>query len=244
MPIDPASWYEPDPQDQELYQGDVVSDVPIVLMPPSSEGGWIVLRPSLPHTLQQVLAGQSPRTLKPYPESARTDAWQLGSDLVLAKGFRERVIIVTQSCDLRRNWIQVAPIFSASKIADEGKRASLLENQIGYMFVLPADLNQITEVCFADLSRMTSIHKSYLRRAKLVIRLSTTGRDLFQRHLSHLHGRPFSFSVRDIVPQTGVYLCHRCFFHTETLTREEFARGDTFRSCPNCGDVGVWMLRD
>lgn len=243
MPIDAASWYERDPKDASLYQGDVVSDVPIVLMPPA-EGPWTILRPSPPHTVEQVLAGQTPRTLKPHPESSRPDAWELGSDLVLAKGFRQQVTIITQSCDLgTRNWIQVAPVFPASKLTDPGKRASLANNEIGYMFVLPADPPHMTEDSFADLNMLTSVHKSYLRRAKLVLRLTASARALYQRHLASLHGRPFSFNLRDTVPQTGEYLCHRCFFSRAEISRAQHEQGQPFGRCSGCGDDALWILR-
>jgi DNA-directed RNA polymerase subunit RPC12/RpoP len=244
MPIDAASWYVRDLGDDSLYQGDVVGNVPVVFMPPAGDGPWTILRPSPPQTVEQVLAGQTPRVLKPHAESARPDAWQLGQDLVLAKGIRKSVMIVTQSCDLvSRNWIQVAPVFPGLTIADPAKRASLAINEIGYMFVLPADPPRMTEDSYAELSMITSVHKSYLRRIEPTLRLTSTTRALLQKHLANLHGRPFSFNLRDTVPQTGEYLCHRCFLNIGEIAQRQHEQGQPFGECPRCGVDALWMLR-
>ncbi len=242
MTISAASWYARGPYEASLYQGDVVNNIPVVFMPPAGDGPWTILRPSPPQTVEQVLAGQTPRVLKPHAESSRPDAWQFGQDLVLAKGIRKSVMIVTQSCDLRRNWIQVAPLFTASKIEAAEKRASLAINEIGYMFLLPADPPRLPDESFADLSMITSIHKSYLRNVEAAVRLTTDTRVRFQKHLANLHGRPFSFNLRDVVPQSGEYLCHNCFLNNGPITRITNVEGQPFAACPNCGDDALWIL--
>ncbi len=243
MPIDALSWYVRNLEPGSLYQGDVVASVPVVFMPPSGDGQWTLLRPSPPHTLEQVLAGQTPRVLKPHPEGSRADAWQLGQDLVLAKGIRKSVMIVTQSCDIvSRNWIQVAPVFPATSITDAAKRASLAVNRIGYMFFLPTETTHLAEDSFAELSMITCVHKSYLRRVEPILRLSSTARALLQKHLANLHGRPFSFNLRDDVPESGEYLCHRCFLIRGRIAREPHEQGQKFRACPVCGDDALWIL--
>jgi hypothetical protein len=242
MPIDAASWYDRGPDEASLYQGDVISNVPIVLMPPAGGGPWTILRPSPPQTVEQVLAGQTPRVLKPHAESARPDAWQDGQDLVLAKGIRKSVMIVTQSCDLTsRNWIQVAPVFPASAIQNVEKRASLTINEIGYMFFLPGDPPHV-ENSFADLSMLTSVHRSYLRGAQRTLHLTSTARALFQKHLANLHGRPFSFNLRDDVPESGEYLCHHCFLARGVISRSQHEQGQRFRECGSCGEDALWIL--
>jgi len=243
MPIDAASWYEQDPHGESFYQGDVVRDVPVVLMPPAGDAPWTLLRPSPPHTVEQVLAGQTPRTLKPHPESSRPDAWRLGAEIVLAKGIKAPAMVVTQTCDLdSRNWIQLAPVFPASKIEDPRKRASLGVNEIGYMFILPADPPRLAEDSYADLSMITAVHKSYLRRGGLVVRLKSPIRALYQRHLANLHGRPFSFNVHDIVPETGPYGCHNCYLRHGRITRAELVEGQPCTACPSCGEEALWIM--
>lgn len=243
MPIDAASWYERRPNEESFYQGDVVSDIPLVYMPPAGNGPWPLLRPSPPHTLQQVLEGQTPRALRPHAESSRADAWQFGAELVLAKAIKKSVMIVTQTCDLdSRNWVQVAPVFPASRIEDAGKRASLAINEIGYMFVLPADPPRLAEDSYADLSMIVAVHKSYFRRGSLAARLTAAARGLYQKHLASLHGRPFSFNVRDIVPETGHYLCNNCFLRHGQISRAEMVEGQPCTACPNCGGDALWVL--
>lgn len=243
MQIDAASWYERAVDSGSLYQGDVIGRVPVVFMPPAGGGQWIILRPSPPQTVAQVLAGQTPRVLKPHPESSRPDAWQLGQDLVLAKGIRQSVMIVTQSCDLgHRPWVQVAPVFPASKIQSAAKRESLAINEIGYMFYLPADPPRLLENSLADLSMITSIHESYLRGTTAALRLTSSARALFQKHLANLHGRPFSFNLKDDVPESGEYLCHQCFIQHRRISMGVHQQGQKFNPCPLCGTDALWIL--
>ncbi len=85
MPIDAASWYDRNPDRDSVYQGDVLSDVPVVFIPPLGDGGWLLLRPDPQHSLEQVLRGQTPRYLKLHPEVDVQGAWHLGSELVFAR---------------------------------------------------------------------------------------------------------------------------------------------------------------
>lgn len=242
MPITASSWYESNPTDGSLYQGDVVGDIPVLFMPAAGTS-WMVLRPSPPHTTEQVLAGQTPRALKPHAEVSRADAWQNGGeDLVMGKATRKAVIVVTQSCDLvRRNWIQVAPIYPSSTLDDAAKRASLSDNEIGYFFFLPANPPGMPEDSYAELSKLTSVHKSYLLRTRPSLRLTPSARALFQRQLSIMHGRPFSFSLSDRVPESGEYLCHNCFLSVGRIARGVHTAEALFGECPECGTDALWI---
>ena len=138
MATDTAAWYDASPDHTLLCQGDILDGIPLVFMPPASDAGWILLRPSKKVTLQEALSGKTPYSFLPRPEAAVQDAWSLGGEFVLARGNKQRVMIVTHSCDLdHRNFVQVAPVRNADGIAPE-KRGSLSRSEIRYMFYLPA----------------------------------------------------------------------------------------------------------
>jgi hypothetical protein len=241
MPIDAALWYDRDPDKGSFYQGDIVSGVPVVFLPPLGDGGWLLLRPDTQHTLEQVLAGQSPKYLKLHAEATLPDPWRLGKELVFAKAEMANIILVTQTCDLdHRNFLQVAPVYLASGLLGPTKRESLKTNSINHMFFLPADGNRLVEDSFADLSQITSIHKSYIRGANVVSRLATLGRVHFQNHLANLHGRPFGFNTRDLVPQTAEYFCMNCAVSTGKGEQRKLESGTACPPCGTCGEHVLW----
>jgi hypothetical protein len=241
MPIDAASWYDRDPDRGSFYQGDVVSKVPVVFLPPLGDGGWLLLRPDTQHSLEQVLAGQSPKYLKLHSEVTLPDPWRLGKELVFAKAEMTNIILVTQTCDLdHRNFVQVAPVYPASGLLGPARRESLKTNSINHMFFLPADGGQLAEDSFAELSQITSIHKSYLRGANLATRLTSLGRVRFQNQLANLHGRPFGFNTRDLVPQTAEYLCMNCAVSMGKGARRRLDAGTACPPCDSCGEDALW----
>src|SRR5262245_14773279 len=109
--------YRPFPHQRPLYQGDIVSGVPVLAVPPN-QTRWVLLRPPTNSgiTLENALRGQRPNVFVPRSEEALPDAWQLSAELVVAKALKTPVIIVTQTCDLdHRKHFQVAPIKTAAE---------------------------------------------------------------------------------------------------------------------------------
>ncbi len=211
MTIDADDWYDPDPDPTGFFQGDILERVPVVFMPPAGAGKWVFLRPSLPVTLEQALAGNTPKIYRPFVAGTAPEEWKTPDELVLAKATKRTVMVITQTCDLeRRNFVQVAPVYPARTLT-ESKQASLEKNEVNYFFYLPMSEPGLSERSFADLSQITSVHNSYIREAKLAKRLSNKGRTRLQVHVAKFHGRPFGFSAEDKVSQGGEYLCLRCF---------------------------------
>jgi hypothetical protein len=240
MTIDAADWYDSNPDLTSLFQGDILQDVPVVFMPPAGSGKWILLRPSLPVTLEQALAGNTPKIFRPFVAGSAPEEWNTPDELVLAKATRRSIIIITQTCDLeRRNFVQVAPVYPARNLG-ESKQASLQKNEINYLFFLPME-DLVPENSFADLSQITSVHKSYLSQGNLQKRLSNEGRARLQTHLSNLHGRPFGFSVADVVPEEGDYLCLRCFLTLAIVERKIMISGVAFGNCSACATSALWI---
>jgi hypothetical protein len=240
MPIDAASWYIPRPGDPSLYQGDVVAGVPVVLMPPASGRPWAILKPSPPTTRDQALAGNLPKNFYPRPKEPDPEVWSNHEELVLAKGIKTRIIILTQSCDIdRRHYLQVAPIYDAAGMT-ELKLASLRTQDIFYMFYLPADGADFPE-SYADLTQIGSVHKSYFKGAVPMKKLSATATTALQAHLADYFGRPFGFNTRDLVPEAGSYACVNCFHTSLTIQTLPQVAGIPFKACAGCGEDAMWL---
>lgn len=240
MPIDAATWYDSVPDAGSRYQGDVLAGVPVVLMPPQGDGPWVLLRPSAPVTFERALAGDRPRSFTPHSENSLEERWPDDQELVLAKARRSKVLVVTQSCDLdNRKWIQVAPVSPAATLQAD-KLASLRINEIKYFFYLPADPPDLREECFADLSRITAVHRSYLSAASPVKRLTPLATFELQKCLADFYARPSGFNVRDTVPQTGDYICLNCFTRRAVTERAPMSAGRRFDPCPGCQADALW----
>lgn len=247
MPIDEASWYDLTPDTDSLYQGDVLEGVPVVMVPPPNKGPWILLRApdTSPLTVHQLLAGTLPRHLRLVDEGSSqvkvTDAWQQGSELVLSKATKTRVMIMSQTCDLdNRTWIQVAPVYSATHFG--GKRLNSLETgEINFMFFLPPTPPRLLERSYTDLSQITTLHKAYLRPKNRILHLTASARVRLQAYVAGFYGRPFGFNTRDRVPQSAGYLCTNCVFSSGTIQSLDFAKDSTFSECPKCGSDALWV---
>ena len=242
MPIDSATWYDPHPDPSSIYQGDLLVDVPVVLMPPAGDGPWVLLRPSLPLTLEDALAGNIPKIFRPHAENAsNVMAWTGQQELVLAKGIKTPIIVVTQTCDIdRRRFIHVAPVYGVEGL-DQRKIESLALNEIQYWFYLPDNPPARPVRQFADLSQIVPVHNSYLRRARRLERLTPLATTELQKKLASFHGRPFGFNTRDAVPQDADYVCARCFYVYAQITRRTIPAGQQFPPYERCGADVLWV---
>ncbi len=240
MLADAKSWYITREGDSSLYQGDILEGVPVVVMPPASGRPWTILKPSPPVSRDQALLGMLPKNFYPRPKEPDPEVWVEQQELVLAKGIKTRIAVLTQSCDLvHRNYIQVAPVYSSDRLGDM-KQQSLRLLDIVYMFYLPPNGANLPE-SYVDLSQIVSIHRSYLKTATAKIQLSATATIALQTHLADFFGRPFGFNIRDLVPSPGSYVCINCF-HTRLAIQQLLqVVGEPFRPCPGCGGDALWL---
>jgi hypothetical protein len=243
MPVDVASWYDANPDQTSLYQGDVLDDIPLIFIPPKISK-WIILRPNLKGALTDVdviLGGKIPKWFTANTEGSVKDAWTLGDkeEYVAAKAKKMRVMIVTQTCDLvQRSFYQVAPVFPSTTLTDADKENLKLHN-FNYMFYVPAQ-GEIKEDSFADLSQITDVPKTYFKANKVLARLSASTTLEFQMQVAEFYGRPFGFNVRDRSPHTAEFACVRCFYEQFRLQKKPVIQGERFPQCDACGD-GLWV---
>ena len=241
MTIDAADWYDPNPDPSGFFQGDILERVPVIFMPPAGSGKWVLLRPSFPVTLEQALAGNTPKSFRPFVAGTAPEEWKTPEELVLGKATKRTIMVITQTCDLeRRNFVQVVPVYGVRTLS-ASKQVSVEKNEVNYLFYLPAVEPGIGEKSFADLSQITSVHSSYIKEAKLAKRLSNEARARLQMHLANFHGRPFGFSAKDEVSQSGKYLCLRCFLTAAVVEKKELSDGAPFGDCSKCGSIALWV---
>lgn len=240
MPIRPGVRYRPSPYQRPLFQGDILDGVPVLAMPPN-QGRWILLLPTGTMSREEVVRGKRPKAFLPRSEESVADAWSLSAEAVVAKASKIPVILVTQTCDLDwRKHYQVAPVKGVSGL-DEPKLRSLQTDEIGYWYYLPARPPEFPNESYADLTNMTSVHRSYFDAARILCRFTNKERSYFQSALADFHGSPFGFGFRDRVPETGRYGCLSCF-HSGVFETTEIEVGGAFPECRRCGQAALWVL--
>lgn len=240
MPIDAASWYDKNPDLSRLEQGDVLEGVPVVFGPPKNKR-WTLLRPLPKGSPIEEAESGLPRQFRGDADWKFPTAWNKPEELVLARAWVGRIMIVSQSCDIDwRKHIQVAPVREAEPDFAGESLSKVMENAYGYLFALPADLPDFP-ASYADLSRITSADASYFRPDCLIKRLSSRGMIELQASLTDFYARAIGFNIRDSVPQEGLYACASCFTEGRALIHEKIKRGGNFPPCRACRDDALWV---
>ncbi len=241
MPITAVEWYDPDPDLKNLYQGDILDGIPLVYAP-AQHIRWVLLRPLPTGPLEDARAGL-PRSFKAFLDGQLPSAWnRQDGELAMASAVAYRVIVLSRSCNLdwKKN-IQVAPVFSVEGL-EAAALESLRENDNQFSFYLPADGVGMPE-SYADLTRMQTVHVSYLKRTDhLVRRLTSRAQIALQELLSEYYAKPFGFNVTDPVPQKALYRCANCFLHAEqACPMVEIDINQDFPPCATCQEKALWV---
>jgi hypothetical protein len=256
--IPSVGWYEEQPDLTQLYQGDVLRNVPFpswpTFLPENQQEKWGILRP--------LRSGNPPpsASMKRLPSQLEARAQRNVSDAfsdasagehIMALCHMRKVMIVTRSCQLdneRRKHLMVAPVEAISDLPEsqrsEDKLTGLRSGEIPHLFYLP-ERSGMGE-SFADFLQMTYLHRSFLRdediRTKLVARLTSLGMMQFQHALADHFGKPFGFDHQDECPQDGIYSCSACFHSGREVTKREFRKGSEFGPCSICGEEAAFVL--
>jgi hypothetical protein len=166
----------------------------------------------------------------------------MSAEVVLAKASLAPVMLVTQSCDIdHRKHYQVAPVIDVAAL-NPRKLQSLREGEVGYWYHLPGHSDQFPTEMYADLTRMTSVHRSYFQTPEVIARLTNAERSRFQAAVAEFHGTPFGFNTRDRVLEVGAYSCVSCFHRGEREIVQLAAVGEQFPECGRCGADALWLL--
>jgi hypothetical protein len=259
--ITAEQWYAPNPELQNYYQGDVLSEIPFPTLPTFLPAGkqdvWGILRPRPNRTRQdnrplaEVLRNL-PNELIGRAAKDLVDAWSdAQGEHVISHCHRLTVMLVSRSCDVdkhSRKHFLVAPVIAIESLQDaqktDEKLRDLRANNIFHWFYLPAT-GKLPE-SYADLSLMVPLHRSFfdqeLLKTSLLARLSGIGTAELQSAFSNFYGAKFGFSPPDTCPEAGHYTCSSCFYSGHaTPQAKDFTKGNYFGDCPVCGEGAMWV---
>jgi hypothetical protein len=255
--ITAEQWYEHNPELQNYYQGDVLSEISFpslpTFLPAAKQEVWGILRPrrTANRPLDEVLRNL-PNDLIGRAAKDVVDAWSdPQGEHIIAHCRKMRVMLVSRSCDvdkLSRKHLLVSPVITVESLPQaqrtEEKLRDLRDNHIFHWFYLPA-VGTMPE-SYADLSVMAPLHRSFFDdetlRDNLLARLSGTGTAGLQNALSNFYGTKFGFAPPDACPQAGRYACSTCFYSGQpTQPMRHMIVGDFFGDCPNCGEDAIWV---
>jgi len=137
----PDDFYDQNPiEPGKVYQGEIVTEVPVLFLPPSTER-WLLLRTDR-FPIEEVVAGKrTPSVLKVVDANKTDEAWRKdgGPEWVVALASKYRLLVISHTCDIAaptKKSIQVAPVFPDSILTD-AKMKSLFAGDFRYRFRLP-----------------------------------------------------------------------------------------------------------
>jgi hypothetical protein len=254
--ITAAGRYDATPDLTQLYQGDVIAEIPFPKWPTFTSAAestkWGILRPSLQgdrsleealRTLPNQLVG---RAAKDVPDRFQHS----NRELVIASCQLTDVMIVSRSCALdntSRKHALIAPITPVASLPGdqrgEDKLLSLRQGDIPHFFYFPE--TALLPECFADLHKITAVHRSFFPSAnldgKLRARLTSRAMKELQFALADHFGTRFGFDHEDICPQDGVYRCSTCFHSGRMVVDVRVTAGVPFGACVYCGDNAAFV---
>ncbi|HEY1649440.1 MAG TPA: hypothetical protein VGF96_15770 [Terracidiphilus sp.] len=250
-------WYDGDPDLSQLYQGDVLRDIPFPNWPTIIAATHVEKMPVL-----RVMEGgkRTPKPIDRLPNflesQARSQVQDAFNNLerreyVMAECRLRNVMVLTRACQLDhkdRKYAVVAPVTAIEDLPSEQKRDDILaatrKREIPHRFYLP-ERGELRE-SFADFFRMTTIHRSLFPGREeiaksLVSRLSSVGQSTLQLSLAHHFGQGFGFDHQNVVPQDGWYNCSNCFYQGMDTVRRRYLKGQTFGLCSKCGEDAQYV---
>jgi hypothetical protein len=231
----------------QLYQGEILADIPLLRMPKPSR--WQLLRSRSGRRLDDALEhGNIGGQVRVLDSNQSKEEWQSDrqGDFAMAVLDKTPVLVLNQTCDVQNNdFLQVAPIFSV--VAEQRDVEKLKRGELFSAFWLAKHVPEIPEDSYADLELIQAIHKSYVKRIRpdQHFRLAAARTRDLQRTITRYFGRPNSFDSRhDSVPITGTYLCVRCFYMDGIVTAVALDAKSQFPACKACNATSsAWVIK-
>ncbi len=209
---------------------------------------WAILRPIRPdgRPVDQLPAHLVARARRDVPDSFQN---LLSREFVVASCQLRQVLILARGCEIdkKRNQAIVAPVTAIRDLPEVERQPERLERirSWGNMhkFYLPEAVG-IGE-SFADLLKITAIHRDLLPDEevveRLVVRLSPAACSQLQVFLSEYFGKSFGFDRWNECPQDGFYSCSSCFYNGREVRKLFHREGARFGPCPICGDDAEYV---
>jgi len=227
------SFYQENKPDY-LQQGDVLTGVPLLYLPPSKE---LVLVRSHPNRIR--IADLQAGTVEAVRELAASNPFDNQPEYVIVSAVRSIAILMTPTCDLdKEDWLVSPAHYVEGSGYDLG---NLKAGKFSTLFWLPE--HEHFPECYVDISDMRPVRKESLDLHNRLAALSReTQAALLEKFVKSM-GRKWGHAKDEVVEplernQTGAYRCYRCNDHDITVPQEKFQAGTTYPTCPNCDKIG------
>lgn len=228
MALQPGDYYLSD-KPNFLQQGDVLTGVPLVLLPASPE--MIVLRGS--H--RAPIDDPQPGSYEAIRELALSDAFD-EAEYVMVSAVRSLAVLMTPTCDLvdTEDWL-VCPLHHVA-----GSELDVGNLRAGkYMHLMWLPKHDHYEEAYIDLSDHRPIRKASVDLSNRLASMTRDARnELVNRYVSAM-GRNWGFDAGEAVPpkgkhETGKFRCARCLNHDIAIKEIEVNPGESFPECEGC----------
>ena len=181
--------YEINPPPDLLQQGDVLKNIPFVLIPPLP---LRIAKPFIGGKLARIVEKQA---LEDEEGGVRESA--------LVDIFLKKIMVISQTCDiLNRETIAVCPVYSVQEYKtrlmealgwDDAKAQKRIDDDVSkgktnYLFYLPPSNNFPAAV--VDFQHINTVNRELLKIENRVICLSDFGRNLLSYNLAAFFSRP------------------------------------------------------
>lgn len=152
-----------------LYQGDVVKDLPFPVCPEQE----VAIAPGEVDISQE----------------STNNFFKGDPQLITALKYSRTGMIISQNCDIEnREFILISPVFEINeKYSDDDHIISLKGQKVKYELYLPSTTN--FNESFVDLQLISVIKKEKIDKTKRILVLSDYGQALLQQHLRNYLGR-------------------------------------------------------
>jgi hypothetical protein len=234
-PIDRATYYSSEESD-ELTQGDVLIDVPLVV-PPLPE--LYLVRGVGKQKLDQIPANGP---IFVDREQSIPDAFGQGEpEFGICSFQRSAVMLLTPTCDIDSlDLLLVCPVKQFETQDHYWKQTFSLRSSSAFPVVEYGDEYSDS---YADFTNITVTSKELLLKAEVKLSISEEMQSELSARICDFLGRLWGFRKDEIAPKAGYYRCLRCAQHYPLQLGEpsppviELKKGDAFPECANCKKV-------
>ena len=153
-------YYSPNPDNENFYQGDILRDYPIAILPD-----------------------------KRFPEIVYEDDEYSGTVMIRAKISSTNIIIISQTCDIKnREFVAVCPVFPIERL-EANQLEQLKKGKINYRFWLPP-IDGVLHESYADFVIINAIKRESLDINQRLASLSERYRSHLTERIHQYFCRP------------------------------------------------------
>jgi len=157
-------YYEDDPDSNNFYQGDVLKDYDIIILPDKTAKSQLV----------------------------ETSVSTTGTAQMFVKKLRASIMIISQTCDiLHRDFVAICPVFPISRLANNERKDAVRGGKVNYRFWLPEKIGYIEE-SYVDFQIINTIKRDNLDLTSRVVALTDRYRTHLTNCLYKFFCRPIT----------------------------------------------------